>query len=218
MVRVVLVDDHRILQQGLKRLIETTGTVSVVACADTAQAGLDAVKEHSPDVGVFDLGLPDHSGFWLISRVRRIAPEMPILVLSMHTESELVGSVLRAGANGYLCKSTDSEVLLGAIDCICSGDTFLEDHVREKLEEDGWSQEVCKRTLGNDFETVLDPKEIEVLSLIANGFANNQIGERLGVSLSTVKARLRSIFGKLGVDTRAQAVAAAISIGLLPPA
>lgn len=217
MIRVVLVDDHRILQQGLRRLIESSGRAEVVGAAATAQDGLQAVKEHEPDVGVFDLGLPDHSGFWLISRVRKIAPGLPILVLSMHTESELVGSVIRAGANGYLCKSSDSEKLINAIDCIHAGGTYLEAHVREQLEADGWTQEVCKRSFGNDFDTVLEPKEIEVLKLIANGFGNQQIGDRLGISVSTVKARLRSIFSKLGVDTRAQAVAAAITMGVLPP-
>lgn len=217
MIRVVLVDDHRILQQGLRRLIDSSGRATVVGTAATAQEGLQAVREHEPDVGVFDLGLPDHSGFWLINRVRKIAPSLPILVLSMHTESELVGSVVRAGANGYLCKSSDSEKLINAIDCVYAGDTFLEEQVRAQLEADGWSQEVRKRSFGNDFDTVLDSKEIEVLKLVANGLGNQQIGERLGVSVSTVKARLRSIFSKLGVDTRAQAVATAITVGILPP-
>lgn len=218
MVRVLLVDDHRILQQGLKRLIDSSGWATVVGTASTAQDGLDAVKLYQPDIGVFDLGLPDHSGFWLISKVKKIAPDLPILVLSMHTESELVGSVIRAGANGYLCKSSDSEKLLEAIERVQGGGTYLEGYMRDQLEAEGWSHDVFKRPSGMDYEVVLEPKEVEVLRLVANGFANQQIGERLGISVSTVKARLRSIFSKLGVDTRAQAVAAAITNGVLPRA
>lgn len=216
MFRAVLVDDHRVLQQGLKKLIESSGETQVVGTAETARDGLQIVKEHEPDLGIFDLGLPDHSGFWLISRVRKIFPEMPILVLSMHTEVELVDSVIRAGANGYLCKSTEAETLLAAIRGVMDGQTYLESGVLEMLRNFDGGQKLAKRTLQNDFETVLDPKELEVLRLVAAGLANQQIGTELGVSISTVKARMRSIFGKFQVDTRTQAVAAAIRLGVLP--
>ena len=217
MNRAVLVDDHRVLQQGLKKLIESSGETVVVGTAETAQGGLLVVKEQQPDLAIVDLGLPDHSGFWLITRIRRTLPNLPILVLSMHTEIELVDSVLRAGANGYLCKSTEAETVVDAIRCIVSGETFLEPDVEAALKAVESGDRLAKRTLTNDYETVLEPKEMEVLRLVSSGLANQQIGEELGVSVSTVKARMRSIFSKLEVESRTQAVAAAIRLGILPP-
>lgn len=210
MIRVVLVDDHKILQQGLTRLIEAEGDASVVAYGASAGEGLEQVKRYQPDVCVFDLGLPDHSGLWLIRRVRKWRPEMPILVLSMHTDHDVIDSVMRVGANGYLSKSTDQDTLLKALRTIASGGNYLEPSVSAALEGKRRG-----RRSSHEAGTVLDAKEMEVLRLAAVGQSNNEIGVRLGLSVSTVKSRLRSVFGKLEVDGRTQAVAAAMALGIL---
>ncbi len=208
MLRVVLVDDHRILQQGLTRLIEAEDDARVIAYAESAEAGLATVEKHQPDLAVFDLGLPDHSGLWLIRRVRKIRPKMPILVLSMHTDLQMIESVMKVGANGYLSKTTDQGTLLTALRALAGGENYLEPRVRKALK-------ARAEQLPFGGRPELGSKEMEVLRFAAVGQSNQEIASRLGLSISTVKARLRSVFTKLEVDTRTQAVAAAMALGLL---
>ena len=214
MLSIVLVDDHKLLQQGLCRSIESSGEAKVVAFGDTAEDGLLKVEQFQPDVGIFDLGLPDHSGLWLIRRVRKICPELPILVLSMHTEVEVVISALRSGANGYLRKSADELTLLRAVRAIVAGEIFLEPQVKAQLSECDSGASISERYLDQATDTVLSPKEMEVLRLTTAGSSNQEMARQLGLSNSTIKARLRSIFSKLNVENRTQAVAAAISLKL----
>lgn len=211
MVRIVLVDDHTILQQGLTRLIEAEGDATVIAYGASAKEGLQQVEEHQPDMGVFDLGLPDHSGLWLIRRVRKIRPKMPILVLSMHTDPEVIASVMRVGANGYLSKSTDQDILLTAVRALANGGEYLEPKVAQALAGKNWKSGQPT----DDGDTVLGAKEMEVLRLTAVGHSNHEIAARLCLSISTVKSRLRSVFSKLDVHGRTQAVAAAMALGIL---
>lgn len=216
MLSIVLVDDHRLLQQGLQRTLESTGEARIVAFADTAEEGLLTVHEHQPDIGIFDLGLPDHSGLWLIRRVRRHFPDMPILVLSMHTEPEVVASTLRTGANGYVRKTADEETLLAAVRAIMAGEIYLEPQIEAMILESDSETHLAEKYLEHAVDTVLGSKELEILKLASEGMSNQNMAREIGVSSSTVKARWRSIFSKLNVQNRTQAVAAAVSLGLLP--
>ena len=215
-LRAILVDDHKILQQGVKRLLESRPGIEVVGCAQNAEDGLRLVGELKPDLGIFDLGLPDHSGFWLIREVRKVTTSMPILVLSMHTEYDLIGSVLKAGANGDVDKSADADELAEAVRQVTSGGRYLPDGVAEHIETRDTVPDAPRRTLTNDYSsTVLDSKEVDVLRLAAKGMSNQDMAGELNISVSTVKSRLRSTFDKLNVDSRTAAVAAALSLGIL---
>lgn len=218
MLSIVLVDDHKILQQGLQRSLECTGELKVVAFADSAKDGLFKVEQYQPDVGIFDLGLPDHSGLWLIRRVRKLMPDLPILILSMHTDREVVATALRNGANGYLCKSADEKTLLNAVKTIHAGGRFLLPEVEKELAElDSEEGAVSEKFLDQAYDTVLTDKEMEILRLTSAGWSNGDMAKEVGVSLSTIKSRLRSIFCKLNVENRTEAVAAAISLGIIIP-
>lgn len=197
--------------------MESTGEIQVVASAETAAGGLECVKQFAPDLGVFDLGLPDHSGIWLINKVRAIFPDLPILVLSMHSEVEIIASVLRAGADGYLGKSTDAKTLQSAIRSVVEGEKFLTDSVRERLGELAADEVLTGARLrfSQSHEKLLDGKELRVLNLVAQGASNAEVAKSLGVSMGTVKARLSVIFQKLGVETRTEAVALALNQGIL---
>lgn len=218
MIRTVLVDDHKILQQGLRKLIESSGKAQVVAIANSAEDGLACVKEHRPDIGIFDLGLPDHSGLWLIRQVKTVLPELPILVLSMHSGGEVVASVLRAGANGYLNKSSDEQTLFKAMITVLGGGIYLEPHLADEVKARQGEVASAREALAQStFNLDLEARELEVLRMTAQGHSNRDIANRLGLSISTVKARLRSTFTKLNVSSRTEAVAAAINLGLMGP-
>lgn len=216
MISIVLVDDHKILQQGLRRSIEVESEFQVVATAETAQGGLAAIEQSQPDLVVFDLGLPDHTGLWLIKQTRKIHANLPILVLSMHTDSEVIASALRAGANGFLHKSASEEVLIGALHKVLRGETFLENESQQALPLTSSGRVAGeKRYLNRPRDVMLRAKEIEVLLLVSSGHSNSDIASQLGLSVSTVKARMRAVFRKLNVETRTEAVATAINLGIL---
>lgn len=189
--------------------------MKVVGCAPNAGEGLRTVIELKPDLGIFDLGLPDHSGFWLIREVRKIRSEMPILVLSMHTEPEIISSVIKTGANGYVNKAADSDELNSAVAEVMNGNQYLPRGVAEQIQAMAQTKIPPRRSLQLDYGTLLEPREIEVLRLAAGGMNNSELASRLNVSVSTVKSRLRSTFGKLKVDSRTAAVAAAINLGVI---
>lgn len=216
MFSIVLVEDHKLIQQALRRTIDLSEDLKVVACAETAAGGLREVEACAPDLGLFDLGLPDRSGLWLINRVRKIRPDMPILILSMHTEEQVVASTLRAGANGFVHKSADEQTLLTAIHTILRGEIYLDPMMADGIINlDLEPGDISEHYLERVHDTVLNRKELEVMNLISLGYNNQDAGAKLGVSVSTIKARLRSVFRKLNVETRTEAVASAVSLGIL---
>lgn len=187
-------------------MLERDGTSEVVASSGTAEEGLRSILEHTPDVAVIDISLPDHDGIWLAREVRRAGLKTPLLVLSMHGERKVVLQALEAGVNGYVTKSSAAGTLLKAIQTVLDGDSFLEAGVANFLlealrEKSGLSQ--------------LADRDTEILQLVADGMSNQAISETLHISKGTVKSRLTSIFRQLKVSSRAGAVATAIERGLI---
>jgi len=216
LLSVVLVDDHKLIQDGLKRTLESSQQFQVVGLGNTAEDGLFRVQEHEPDLAIFDLGLPDHSGLWLIRRVKNIYPDLPVLILSMHDDLQVVSAALDAGATGYIRKSAPEERFLEAARTVAGGEPYvepeLEEGLRKNLETDYW---ISKRYLEKPNDDVPVGDEIEVLRLVAAGKSNSQIAQEMGKSLSSVKSKLRSLFRKLKVETRTEAVAAGVRQGIL---
>jgi DNA-binding NarL/FixJ family response regulator len=208
-LHILLVDDHHILREGLKTLLEKDSEVVVVAMAGTAQEGLTKAIGSNVQVAIIDLSLPDHDGIWLLQQIRLKRPDLPVIILSMHSDQETVVKALGEGAAGYLTKSADSAEVLNAIRAVHRGGSYLQPQVAHFL----------LGALRNKGRTAppaeLSDREQEILRRVAEGQSNRHIAEELFVSPSTVKAQLRGLFRELQVSTRTEVVVEAMRRGLI---
>ncbi|GAA3043507.1 two-component system response regulator MnoR [Gordonia defluvii] len=210
MIRTVLVDDHALLREGLRALLERHDEVVVVGEAGTFDAALAEVAHTRPDVVVVDLKLTastDYEGMRLIGELKRWNPDVAILVLTTFLDDDLVIRAVRAGAQGYVVKDVDTTELVRAIRALSIGGSAF----------DPRSATAVMRTMAgrhNAAEELTD-REREVLRLLADGLSNAGIGQRLFISESTVKFHLRNLIRKLGVTKRTDAVYVASKRGLI---
>lgn len=201
MIRIVLVDDHPVVRAGLRALVESQDDLTVLGEADGMDAALAAVSEHRPDVVLMDLSLgAGQPGGAAVTAAVRALPQRPeVLVLTTYdTESDILRA-LEAGARGYLLKDAPPDELFAGIRATARGETVLAPSVAATL--------VRRSTPG---ATTITEREVEVLELLSRGLGNKEMARELFVSEATVKSHLSHIYTKLGVDTRAGAVAAAI--------
>jgi len=209
-IRTVLVDDHALLREGLRALLERHDEVVVVGEAGTFDAALAEVAHTRPDVVVVDLKLTastDYEGMRLIGELKRWNPDVAILVLTTFLDDDLVIRAVRAGAQGYVVKDVDTTELVRAIRALSIGGSAF----------DPRSATAVMRTMAgrhNAAEELTD-REREVLRLLADGLSNAGIGQRLFISESTVKFHLRNLIRKLGVTKRTDAVYVASKRGLI---
>jgi len=196
MIRVLVVDDHAIVRQGLERLFSTADDIDLVGMAADGEQALSLVREHSPDVVLMDLSMPVMDGIAATREIALIAPETKVVVLTSFGEESRILDALNAGALGYLLKHTDPDDLIDAVRAAARGDAPLDPRAGRVLIE----QRRHSPRAGD-----LTPRELEVLRLVGSGMANKQIARRLGISERTVKAHLTSVFQSLGVTDRVQA-------------
>lgn len=211
MIRVLIVDDHPVVRDGLRSIFETAPNLTLVGEAADGAEGVRLAAELSPDVVLMDLRMPGLGGIEAIEQIKAQRPEVAIVILTTYDDDDLIMRGLRAGARGYLLKDAGRDVLLDAIRAAHSGELLLPDVIAARLVA---HLEEARPPRGED----LSRRELEVLALIAQGAANKQIARQLRIAERTVKAHVTSVFHKLGVDTRAQAVAVALRRGLLGPA
>ena len=208
MIRIVVVDDHPIVRQGLVATLDDEPDFEVVGAAGSAEEALTLVARQAPDVVLLDLELPGLSGVEAIPRLREVSPPSRIMVFTAYDTDERVLSAVRGGASGYLLKGAAVAEIASAIRTVAGGGTALAPSAAATLAAAVRSP----RGAGP-----LTPREREVLRLVADGQPNKQIARTLGISEPTVKFHVTSIFNKLGADNRAQAVALAAQRGLLEP-
>lgn len=204
-LRILVVDDHLIVREGIRWLLDQEEDLEIVAEAATAAAALEEVAVSAPHVVLLDLHLPDRSGLETLREIRDRSPEVAVVVLTMSDQPEYVEEAVRAGAAGYLVKNAPQAELTRAVRAAAAGDAYIQAEVTRPLLI-RFAEEVRDR---GDIPS-LAPREREVVSLLAEGFADKQIASRLGLSETTVKGYLRSAYEKLGASDRAQAVAIAI--------
>lgn len=193
--RILLVDDHPIVRQGLGLLIKGAPDLMVCGEAEDADAAVKAVADLQPDLAVVDLSLKDRSGLDLIKDLVRLHPGLPILVLSMHDESLQAKRVLRAGAKGYIMKQEASDRVLDAIRTVLAGGVYLSPQMSSILLEQLVGPRAASASAA-PLERLTD-REIEVLSLIGKGLSSREIAARLGLSIKTIEAHRENIKDKL---------------------
>ena len=204
---VVLVDDHPVVRAGLTALLRTTGTIEVVG---EASDGAEAVREallSRPDVVVLDLRMPNVDGVEAARRIGRDLPGTAVLVLTMFDEDDLVADALAAGARGYLLKGAEPEEIERALRTVAGGSAVLAPRIAEHV-----LGRVTRRPAGESLPE-LTAREHDVLTLIAQGASNAAIAQGLGIAAKTVGNHVSSIFLKLGVATRAEAIVRAREAG-----
>lgn len=210
-IDVILVDDHQILRQGLKSLVESSPRLKVVGEAADGRTALELVEELHPQVVIMDVALPRLNGVETAQRIRENHPNVKILGLSMHTEPELVRRMLRAGANGYVLKDTAFDELLEAIESVLKGKRYLCPGIADIIIEDYVHQ---LRNAPQEEVPQLTPREQQVLELLASGKSSREIADALDVSVKTVGSHRRNIMQKLDLHSVAELTKFALRRGL----
>ena len=212
MIRVMITDDHLIVREGLRLILETADDVEVVGEAVDGAECLRLVPDLRPDVILMDLQMPRMDGITAIEHLRKKHPEIAIVILTTYNEDDLMIRGLQLGACGYLLKDTSRESLLDTIHAAAKGETLLKPEILARVLA---PQSVPKPASVSKNESTLTERELEVLQSAARGERNKEIAYKLGITERTVKAHLQSIYQKFGVDSRAAAVAVAAQKGLL---
>ncbi|MBC8333677.1 MAG: response regulator transcription factor [Anaerolineales bacterium] len=210
-IRILIVDDHLIIREGLRLIFDTVPELELVAEAVNGQEALVHVDAHLPDLVLMDLQMPVMDGITAIETLRQTHPELAIVILTTYKEDDLLLRGLKAGARGYLLKDTDRETLINTIQAAARGETLLTPDILNRVLNYQQEETVSKNIVDNP----LSEREFEVLEMVADGARNKEIAYKLGISERTVKAHLSHIFQKLNVDSRAGAVATAAKSGIL---
>lgn len=203
-IRLLLVDDHPVMRAGLANLLGTEPDFKVVAQADDGTGAIRLWQEHEPDVCLLDMTMPVLDGVETLRRLRTVAPRARVLMLTSSDSANDVARALAAGANGYVTKSVRHSELFAAIRAVHAGGRPVSEHALADVLP-------TRQASG----LALTPRELEVVSLLREGFTNTEIGRLLGISTHTVKVHVAGIIDKLDASDRTQAVARAFDLGLL---
>src|SRR5512136_1502204 len=207
-IRILIADDHLIIRQGLRLILETQDGFELVGEANDGAEAIRLCAELKPEVVLMDLRMPGMDGLTAIEHLRTEQPGIAVVILTTFNEDDLMLHGLRAGAKGYLLKDTDRETLFNTIRAAKRGETLLKPEIMKRV-----LLQVTEDSGKGSSPTELTGREQEVLKAVAQGERSKEIALRLGISERTVKAHLASIYNKLGVDSRAAAIAAAAQKG-----
>jgi len=202
-IRVLLADDHVMVREGTRQILERQDDLEVVAEAGNGQEAVDLAITTKPDVAVLDISMPVMNGIEATKGIKKVSPRTAILVLTAYDDDEYVFAILEAGAAGYLLKNARSSEVIDAVRRVFAGESVLHPAIAKKV-----VRQVTQRSQPEDegmIETLTE-RELEVLSLAAQGLSNRQIASQLVLSPRTVQSHLANIFGKLGVGSRTEAV------------
>jgi two-component system response regulator NreC len=207
-IRIVLADDHSVVRQGFRRILEAQADMEIVGEASNGREALETATKLSPDVVVMDVAMPELNGIEATRRMGEAAPRTRVLALSMHKDSVYVREILRAGARGYLLKDAVDEDLIAAVRAVARGEGYLSPGVADAVLTD-YRQHVT------DPIDLLTSREREVLQLIAEGKTNKEIATTLNLSVYTVDAHRGRIMEKLNLHSTGELVRFAVRKGLI---
>jgi two-component system response regulator NreC len=209
-IRILLADDHKIVRQGLRTLLEQEPDMEVVAEAEDGRIAVRLARELAPQVVIMDVGMPDLNGIEATRQVLADTPGLKVIALSMHSDRRFVVNMLKAGASGYLLKDSAFEELAAAIRVVMLNKTYLSPGVSDIVIKDY----VQGPREDSSVFSVLTPREREVLQLMAEGKSTKQIADRLHVSVKTIETHRQQIMTKLGIHSVAELTKYAVREGL----
>src|SRR6266513_1962463 len=210
-IRVLLADDHALVREGTRRLLETENDVEVVAEAANGEEAVEATKRLHPDIAIMDIAMPGMGGIEATRAIKVSCPETAVLVLSAYDDEPYLMALLEVGAAGFLLKNVHGQELISSIRAVSRGESVLQPSLTEKI----------MRRLSTRTDTVqrstdlLSEREFDVLRLAARGLPNKEIARRLGLSIRTVHSHLANIFMKMQVGSRTEAVLLALRQGMI---
>jgi two-component system response regulator NreC len=211
-IKILLADDHKIIREGLRSMIEKESDMSIVAEAGNGRSAVKLVRELSPDVVVMDISMPDLNGIESTRQILDNNPDIKVVALSMHSDKRYVVNMLKAGAKGYLLKDCAFDELIKAIRTVLAGhiclsptidDLVIEDYIQQVARDNSWDHEE------------LSSRELEVIQLLAEGNTTKQIGKELNISIKTVETHRVRIMKKLKINTMADLTKYAIREGMI---
>jgi DNA-binding NarL/FixJ family response regulator len=210
-IRVLLADDHALVREGTRRLLETENDVEVVAEAASGEEAIVAAKRLHPDIAIMDIAMPGMGGIEATRAIKASCPETAVLVLSAYDDEPYLMALLEAGAAGFLLKNVHGQELINALRAVSRGESVLQPNLAEKI-----MQRMSTRTeIVQRSADLLSEREFDVLRLAARGLANKEIARRLGLSIRTVHSHLANIFMKMQVGSRTEAVLLALRQGMI---
>lgn len=217
MIRVIVADDHPIVREGLRMMIEIAEGITLVGEAADGASAIQLVGQMQPDVVLMDLRMPGGDGLDAIAQIRARWPRVAVLILTTYNEDDLMIRGLQAGAKGYLLKDSDISTLIDAIRTVARGDALHQPEIMERILAHAARGVAAAGVTATHPDEPLTEREQEILAAVVRGEHTKEIARHLQIAERTVRAHLTSIYLKLGVDSRAAAVAAALGRGLLSP-
>ena len=211
-IRILVVDDHPIVRQGITSLLSNYPEFEIVGEADNGQDAVVLAMEEEPDVVLLDIRMPGESGLEVLRRIRPLQPQARVLMLTSFDDDEYVVGALRAGAQGYVLKNVSDEMLVNAIRGVYRGERVLSPQAAERVVQQLLNEEPAPVPM---VDVTFDEEERRILRLLTEGASNVVIADALYMSLSSAKRKLRAIFDKLEVDNRAEAAAEAVRRGVV---
>lgn len=211
-IRLIIADDHGVVREGLAALLGAEPDIEVVGLAGTGQEAVNLVRTKRPDIALLDITMPDMNGLEATRHITTYYPDVRVLILTIHDEETFFFEALRAGASGYVLKGASSEELFMAIRAVHEGGVYLPPMLARHLAE-----EYIHHHPPLPENDPLTPREREILALIAQGYTNQEIAQKLHLSLNTVKTHRRHIYEKLNLHSRSALIEYALRRGLLHP-
>ncbi|MFN6499028.1 MAG: response regulator [Nostoc sp. DedQUE01] len=212
MIRLIIIDDEELIRLGITTAINQQPDMEMIANASTGEQGIKLVQQLQPDVVIVDIGLPDISGVEVIKQIKAYKGNIKVVVLSSNSSQEIVTAAIGNGAESYILKKNDVSLILEAIRTTYNNKSLFDSEIVKKGFLSFFSKPKIK---GKIFDDRLTEREINVLTLIAAGFSNKEIGEKLFIGENTVKNHTRNIYSKLGVDSRINAILKASELGYI---
>ncbi len=204
-VKIMIVDDHCMVREGLKQLLELDGDIKVVGEAGDGISCLELMKELVPDVVLLDINMPLLNGLMVLEKVREMNLNYKIIILTIHNEIEYLMKAVEHNVNGYVLKDSDSEILRKAIFTVNCGENYIQSELVPLMKE-----KIENRKSKMSYDSMLTKREMEVLRLLTEGLFNKEIAYKLTISEKTVKNHVSNIFKKISVSDRTQAAVYAI--------
>jgi DNA-binding NarL/FixJ family response regulator len=211
-IRILIADDHAVVREGTRRILEQEPDMEVVGEAGDGEETVTMATSLKPDVAIVDISMPKMDGIEATKKIKAVTPSVNVLILSAYDDDQFIFSLLEAGAAGYLLKSIRSRELLDAVRAVYSGESVLHPSIARKV-LNRFVSTSGKPSEGKEVSGVLSDREMEVLKLAAKGLSNQDIAEKLCLSIRTVQGHLGHIFNKLQVGSRTEAVVRALKEG-----